>query len=342
MDIELPRDPIAEAIEEASLELEEPPRPHFGLSQAGHHCARWLWLSFRWAVNKREHEPSDASNIRTRGQLLRLFQRGHREEKIAQALLEEVGCVFAVPSHYGVPLDDDGEEQQFRVDLGNHVSGSLDGIILSGVPGALKAPHVWDCKTHSLKSFKGLQKNGLYRSKPLHWAQFQSYMHGTHRKDFVGPRLVKRALYTAVCKDDDRIYTERVRYEPEAAQALENRSHGIVSSPGLPSPISHNATWYQCKMCDGWDLCHGSKVAREVNCRTCAHSTPETDGTWSCARFGGPMPETWTREAHECHAMHPELVPWSVGDVVNGKPVFETEEGLVGDSGRLVQLRRKE
>jgi hypothetical protein len=326
--IELPPDPIAEAIERVSLGLEEPPRPHFGLSQAGHHCARWLWLGFRWAVVVREH--TEKGNIRTRGQLLRLFQRGHREEAIVRELLERAGCVFAVP-----------EGEQFSVSFGGHVSGSLDGIILSGVPGAEKSAHVWECKTHGLKSFTHLEANGLQKSKLIHWAQCQSYMHGTHRKDFQGPRLVKRALYTAVCKDDDRIYTERVRYDADAAQALENKSHGIVSEPGLPLGVSIDPTWYQCKMCDGWDLCHGSRVTREVNCRTCAHSTPEADGTWSCARFGGEMPLAWTREAHECHAMHPELVPWSVGDVRDGKPVFETEVGLVSSSEQLVQLRIK-
>jgi hypothetical protein len=36
-------------------------------------------------------------------------------------------------------------------------------------------------------------------------------------------------------------------------------------------------------MCEFRGLCH-STTAPLVNCRTCAHSTPEEDGTWSCAR----------------------------------------------------------
>jgi hypothetical protein len=246
-------------------------------------------------------------------------------------MLERAGMLFAEPERGG----------QFSVSFGGHVSGSLDGIILSGVPGAEKSPHVWENKTHRLKSFTHLIANGLQKSKPIHWAQCHAYMHGTHAKDFQGPRLVKRALYTGVCKDDDRIYTERVRYEPEAAAKLEARSHAIVNEPGPPLGISTDATWYQCKMCSGHDLCHGSRITREVNCRTCAHSTPETDGTWSCARFGGAMPVAWQRQAHECHAMHPGLVPWEVVDVVDGVPVFETEFGPVRGSEQLVMLRKK-
>ncbi len=36
------------------------------------------------------------------------------------------------------------------------------------------------------------------------------------------------------------------------------------------------------KFCPYWAICHGCKIP-EVSCRTCAHVTPEKDGTWSCA-----------------------------------------------------------
>src|SRR6188472_1125091 len=44
-------------------------RNHLGASIIGHDCDRYLWLSFRWALNP-QHE----------GRLLRLFSRGDREE----------------------------------------------------------------------------------------------------------------------------------------------------------------------------------------------------------------------------------------------------------------------
>lgn len=328
MRIELPPNKIAESIERASMAMDDEPRAHFGLSQAGHHCARWLWLSFRWAIIEREHTAK--GNILTRGQLLRLFARGHREESHVVALLERAGFEFAKPA-----------EEQFRVSFGGHVSGSLDGIITSGVPGAEKSPHVFECKTHSLKSFTHLIAHGVEKSKPIHEAQCQSYMHGTHKKWFGGPRNVKRALYLAVCKDDDRIYTSRLRYEPESAERTEARALSIVSSPEPPAKISTDPTWYQCRMCSAHDFCHVSKVSREVNCRTCAHSTPEPDGSWSCARHGPNMTEEWTREVHGCHAMHPSLVPWDIEQLVDGVPVYATEDGFISDSERLVKLRLK-
>ena len=45
--------------------LAEPPRPHMGCSQLGHPCDRWLWLSFRWAVQSQFP-----------GRILRLFRGG--------------------------------------------------------------------------------------------------------------------------------------------------------------------------------------------------------------------------------------------------------------------------
>ena len=44
-------------------------RPYLGMSQIGHHCERYLWLSFRWCFDS-YFEP----------RMLRLFARGHREE----------------------------------------------------------------------------------------------------------------------------------------------------------------------------------------------------------------------------------------------------------------------
>ena len=41
-------DPIVEAVD--SSMVQELPRTHLGISQVGHPCERYLWLSFRWPV----------------------------------------------------------------------------------------------------------------------------------------------------------------------------------------------------------------------------------------------------------------------------------------------------
>ena len=163
----------------------EHPRPHMGASQIGHPCDRWLWLSFRWAV-----QPQFP------GRILRVFRRGRNEEETIVSDLRAIG------------LDVRGAQK--RVDFGSHVSGSLDGIIESGVPGSTKR-HVAEFKTHSRKSFDDLDKHGVEKSKPEHWVQMQAYMHGTG---------IERALYVAVCKDDDRIYTERIKYDKPPRRPL--------------------------------------------------------------------------------------------------------------------------
>jgi hypothetical protein len=273
-------DEVAAAIDAAHERQVELPRSHLGASQLGHACDRWLWLSFRWAV--REPFP---------GRILRLFRRGRMEEATIAEDLKAIG----IDIH-------STEGAQARVDFGSHVSGSLDGIIESGVPGAPKARHIFEAKTHSKKSFDDLVKHGVEKSKPVHAAQMQVYMHGTN---------IDRALYFAVCKDDDRIYTERLRYSRTEAERLIARGHRIALADRMPEPLSSNPSWYECKFCAGHDFCHGSKKTKEVNCRTCAHSTAEPDSSWTCARFDrSVIPIETQYTGCESHVLHPNLVPW--------------------------------
>jgi len=145
--MEIPKGPsIAELIDEYHQEHREGPRPHLGASLLGHPCDRFLWLSFRWAVI--EQFP---------GRILRLFRRGQMEEAVIVKDLESIG----------LEIHSTGGEQS-RVDFGSHVSGSVDGIIESGVPEAPKSRHILECKTHGAKSFNGLQSKGLKSAKPMH------------------------------------------------------------------------------------------------------------------------------------------------------------------------------
>jgi hypothetical protein len=52
-----------------------------------------------------------------------------------------------------------------------------------------------------------------------------------------------------------------------------------------------------------------------VNCRTCAQSTPEDDGTWSCARWDSKnIPGDFQKTGCDSHVLHPDLVPWPIKD----------------------------
>lgn len=267
---------------DASHELvQEAPRPHMGCSQIGHPCDRKLWLSFRWAVI----EEFD-------GRVLRLFRRGRNEEATVIADLEAIGA----------KVESTGD-RQCRVDFGSHVSGSVDGVV-TGLPTAKKRKAILEIKTHSAKSFASVQAKGVKESHPTHWVQMQVYM--------LGMKL-ERALYFAVNKDNDAIHTEWIHLDKKGAEAAIERAKRIALSERIPEPISADADWYQCKMCSYRDFCHESKLTKEVNCRTCAHSTPKADSTWRCERYEADgIPVEFQRVGCESHVIHPDLVPWSL------------------------------
>lgn len=275
---------IQELIDRHHENQKDHPRPHIGASMMGHPCDRWIWLSFRWAV-----QPQFP------GRILRLFRRGHQMEEAT-----------IVDDLRAIGMDVRTSRQQVRVDFGAHVSGSIDAIIESGVPEAPKKRHVAEFKTHNLKSFNDLEKNGVNKSKPDHFVQMQIYMHGTK---------IDQALYVAVCKDDDRIYTEVVRYEKDIAQRYIDRGHRLALEDRMPPPLSNDPSWYQCKFCDAHEFCHETKTTKHVNCRTCAHSTAKVDSTWRCERHEADgIPVEVQRHGCESHVLHPDLVPWELKD----------------------------
>jgi hypothetical protein len=281
---------------------QEPPRFHLGCSLIGHKCERYLWLSFRWAVIEKFE-----------GRILRLFRRGQQEEANIIKDLRAIGV--------------DIRSSQDRVDFGKHFSGSVDGIIYSGLPESPNSKSVAEFKTHSKKSFDDLEKSGLQKSKPLHYSQMQVYMLGMK---------IDRGFYLAVCKDDDRIYYERIKLDKEFAEKLIEKGHRITMTERLPPPITTDPTWYECRFCPAHDFCHSSKQIKEANCRTCAHVTV-TEDAFYCERWGGDIPDKAQYDGCSSHVIHPDLVPWKMGEAhdqwhaiyyIDGKPVLNGSEGF--------------
>src|SRR5690606_24869813 len=124
----------------------------------GEECSRFLFYVFRWA--KQEKFP---------GRMLRLFDRGQREEERIVAWLQGAGVKI---------IDKDDNGKQFRVsDCDGHFGGSLDSEILDlpklkGIPKALRGiTIVGEFKTHNDKSFQELKKKGVFSAKYRHWVQ---------------------------------------------------------------------------------------------------------------------------------------------------------------------------
>ena len=288
----------------------EKPRPHLGASQLGHHCSRYLWLSFRWAISEN-----------FTGRILRLFRRGHDEERYFVDDLRAAGL--------NVSEIDPETGKQYRVSFSRHVSGSTDGIALSGVPESPNTPHLLEFKTHSKKSFDDLQRHGVIKSKPMHHVQMQVYMHGTG---------LTRALYGAVCKDDDRLYFERIRYDKSVAELYINRGIAITKAASMVEPVpGASADWYQCRFCSAHSFCHEKPLTKNVNCRTCAHSTAKDEG-WHCLKWNDFIPVETQYNGCPYHTLHPDLVPYKlIGGSddgfnaiyeINGQPVTNGESGV--------------
>ncbi len=247
------------AIEDAvQRQADDGLRPHLGASLIGRPCRRALWYAFRWA--RRVHHS---------GRLLRLFARGQREEEALADLLRVIGAT--------VYTTDPATGEQFTFGDG-HFGGSMDGACV-GIPDAPKTWHVLEFKTHNLKSFNQLEKEGVRRAKPEHYAQMQCYMHWSG---------MTRALYMAVCKDDDRLHLERIDYDRSEAEVLMQKAEAIIFTDTPPVRLSEDPAWYQCKWCDYHALCH-DKALPLPTCRSCAHGQPVKGGGWHCVRHDRPL-----------------------------------------------------
>lgn len=248
---------LTDAIFESYKGREDWRRDHLGASVLGQKCDRYVWLSFRWA--------SDPGHS---GRMLRLFDRGKREEAAVIWDLRRVGIEV---------LADDGSEQ-FVAELPGHLGGSVDGVLPNGIPGDDR-PMLLEVKTHSTKSFARLQHLGVKRAKPEHCTQVQTYMHG---------RPEKATLYVAVCKDTDDMLLDVIDYDAKHATAAVERAEAISLLDEAPPKLdpdqppcvltSKDGTRWPCQF---YEQCHGKTLPKK-SCRTCTSVTPHATGDWSC------------------------------------------------------------
>jgi len=257
-------------------------REHLGASIIGRPCTRSIWYSFRW---------STVASFP--GRVLRLFNRGQREEAVFVEELKRIGVEV-------VEIDPRTSEQWQWSAHGGHFGGSGDGIATEGVPEAPKSPHIIEMKTHNDKSFKSLVKDGVEQSKPEHYAQMQVYM---------GLSSIDRALYMAVNKNDDDLYIERVKFNKKEFVQIMERARTIIESVEPPARISDDPAWWQCNFCDHSATCH-SKAAPVPTCRSCVHATAAPDGeaTWLCEKYNLQLDKNQQMNGCASHAYLPQML----------------------------------
>jgi hypothetical protein len=242
---------------------EETPRRHIGASEMGHECLRKLVYSFRWMY----HEEFD-------GRMRRLFDRGYKEEDRFAEWLRGIGAKLA--THDAVT----GKQIRIGDDKLGHYGGSLDGIIELPERYGLPFPMLCEMKTHSKNSFYKLKKEGVEKSKPLHFYQMCQY--GYHRG-------LQYGVYIATNKDDDDIYVELVEHDMARGAELERKAGRVVGAKSLPDRIASSPAYASCKFCPAVAICHLDRPAIK-NCRSCQFSDPASAGRWKCRVWNAIIP----------------------------------------------------
>lgn len=272
-------------------------RPHMGGSQIGRECERALWYQFRHVGA----EPME-------GRILRLFETGNREEARLIANLRAIGVTVW-------DRDPDTGKQITYTALGGHFALSLDGIGEGFAESSV--PHNLEFKTMNDRNFKAILKDGLEKSNPVYWAQCHIGMHLAE---------LDRCAFIAVNKNTDEIYMERITYDPALAIRLLAKAERIIFTDKPPAKISADPAFFGCKWCEFANNCHNARPP-EVNCRTCAHATPEPDGTWSCAA-GQAFGVVCAEHLFNYHAMG-----WEMRDAGDDWIEYMTNDGEILRNG---------
>lgn len=242
-------DPTLEAMRRAmeAESLKEKPRTYLGASSIGDSCARKLWYGLHGYPAK----PIESTGLMA-------IQDGHRSEDLIAERLRlipgiELWTHDENRKQFGFCEDVerlDGSKGEFK--------GHYDGVIR----GLLQAPvtwHVWENKAVNQKKFDNFrklieelgEKNALKKWDYVYWCQAQIYMHYTELKRH----------YLTVCTPGGRdVASCRTEYDKEAALALIEKAKRIIRAGEAPARIGP-ATWYECKFCRFYEVCHGNENA---------------------------------------------------------------------------------
>ena len=251
-----------------------------GASIIGTECERALWYGFRWCAGP------DFS-----GRMLRLFQRGHREEEVLVKNLRDIGYIVH-------EVDPETGYQFELTERRGHFVDYIDGCLL-GVHEAPTTWHVLEMKTTNDKGYKALVKSGVEVAQPKHYAQCMAGM---------GLTGMTRALYISVNKNDDNIYTERIRYDAKFFKLLMAKAKRIIESPEPPERMSGaKPAFFKCKWCDFNSICFAEKMPG-VNCRTCAFSTPIEGAEWCCEKTDTVLSAADQKAGCKKHCYIPPLI----------------------------------
>jgi hypothetical protein len=264
------RDNLADQIEKDIDEYcvqtygDDTPRQHMGASVIGHNCERFIWYQFRWMFIEK-----------AKARMLRLWQRGHREEAVIIEMLRGIG--FTITS-----VDIDGEQIRIAKSADGHFSGSCDSVgIFPERYGLGEVSFLLELKTANAKNFAPIKNSGVIKAMPKHWSQSSVY----------GVKLKQEyLLYVCSGKNDDDLDIEVLKLDWELGNSEIAKAEVIVSQYFPPRRLSENPSYYECKWCPALGICHLNETPK-VNCRSCKFAQPVADGKWMCHNYQQIIPK---------------------------------------------------
>lgn len=215
------------------VQIKHDHRGYLGMSQVGHHCNRYLWLTL--------HDIYNGSYDR---RVKRIFERGEWEEHRIVRDLEAIGATV---------FDEQQEVSLFDGKVLGHIDGCVSG--LEDYPTMLL-----EIKAINANTWARFKKKPMKEASFLYYTQMQLYMHCLS---------LEKALFVAVNKDNEQRYWTIVDYDEQHVNEQLARLENIIPRPS-PHPVVGGVDWYACKMCSMHEFCHANAPTK-ISCRSCRH-----------------------------------------------------------------------
>lgn len=251
-------------IEDWSVErYKEEERKYLGGSIIGKNCPRMLWYHFRWFRKSSYGEGTKNSC----GQILRLLNRGHREEVSIVEYLTGIGC----------QLEQKTQTEQKRIsDCAGHFGGSLDNTGFLPSKFGITERIMFEFKTMNMNYFSRFSKKGVKVSHPEYWAQICTYGFKAN---------IRYCLFLAVNKNNDEVRIVLLELDLTLGEKMIQKALYVITAREAPPKASLTETAFICKFCNFKSVCHHDETPQR-NCRTCKYSVPILDGKWGCEKPG--------------------------------------------------------
>lgn len=218
----------------------QPRRQYLGASTWGEPCDRKLSYGY--------HQTPIDEDRGFSSEILRVFDMGHDCEDRVAEYLRLAG--FELHTH-----KPDGKQYGFEAAEGK-LKGHIDGVITSGpeIPG-LKYPCLWENKGLNDKSWNDTSKKGVRLSKPLYYAQANTYCAYLE---------LPNTLFTTMNRNTGEMYAEVIPLDARNAQESSDRAVRVVNSqsPEEFGRIAAESTDFRCKFCDFRRRCWDTPIVK--------------------------------------------------------------------------------